>query len=114
MVYIEESHATDGWELSINEEEDVMYEYPTTLLERQTVAQSCVADLGLEIPTLVDELDNRTEIAYTAWPERLYLIGSDGRVVFKSRPGPFGFDPDELSNELQKLYSESEKQSPVR
>ena len=30
-----------------------------------------------------DSISNQTERAYTGWPDRLYLIGLDGRVIFK-------------------------------
>jgi len=26
----------------------------------------------------------------------MYLVDSNGRIAFKSKPGPFGFKPDEL------------------
>ena len=42
--------------------------------------------------TLLDDMDNSTDRAYAAHPERLYLIDSEGMVVFQSGPGPFGFD----------------------
>jgi type I thyroxine 5'-deiodinase len=33
----------------------------------------------------------------------LYLIDRDGKVAFKSRPGPFGFKPDQLEAAIKKL-----------
>jgi type I thyroxine 5'-deiodinase len=42
------------------------------------------------------------ENAYTGWPDRLYLIGANGRVLYKSKPGPFGFHPDDLAAAMQK------------
>ena len=32
----------------------------------------------------------------------LYLIDRNGRVAYKSKPGPFGFKPDELKAAIQK------------
>jgi type I thyroxine 5'-deiodinase len=40
---------------------------------------------------------------YTGWPDRLLLIDRDGRVVYKSRPGPFGFEPAQLETALRNL-----------
>ena len=34
----------------------------------------CVRNLGIHIPALLDNIDDRTEKAYTGWPDRLYLI----------------------------------------
>jgi hypothetical protein len=35
----------------------------------------------------------------------MYLIDAHGRVAFKSQPGPFGFEPDQLSAALAKIAS---------
>lgn len=67
------------------------------------MAGTCVRKLGIEIPAVLDEFGNSTEAAYTAWPDRLYLIDSSGRVTFKSKPGPFGFKPDDLQAALKKV-----------
>ncbi len=87
-----------------NEEDQVLFADPTDLTERTSIATSCVVDLGIEFPALVDPIDNRTELAYTAWPERIYLVGADGRIILKTKPGPFGFEPDDLEAELEKLF----------
>jgi type I thyroxine 5'-deiodinase len=67
------------------------------------VASSCVRKLGIEIPALVDGVENTTESAYTGWPDRLYLIDRDGRIAYKSGPGPFGFHPSELKSALGRV-----------
>lgn len=67
------------------------------------MGQMCVAKLGIRIPAVVDGFDNSTERAYTAWPDRLYLIDRDGKVAFKSPPGPFGFKPQALESAIAKL-----------
>jgi len=64
--------------------------------ERALVAGACVRKLGIEFPAVLDEFGNTAERAYTGWPDRIYLIDQHGRVVFKTKPGPFGFKPDEL------------------
>jgi hypothetical protein len=100
VVYIEEAHASDLWQMPSNIKDQVVLAAPKTLDERGEVASSCVRKLGLEIPALVDGMDNAVERAYTGWPDRLYLIDRAGRVVYKSKPGPFGFKPDELARAL--------------
>jgi type I thyroxine 5'-deiodinase len=62
-----------------------------------------VPKLGIEFPAVIDGFDNTVEKAYTGWPDRIYLIDTGGRVVYKSRPGPFGFKPDELRAALAAL-----------
>ena len=53
------------------------------------------------MPLLVDTIDNRVERAYSGFPDRLYLIGRDGRIAFQGGPGPFGFKPDELERAIE-------------
>lgn len=48
------------------------------------------------MPCVVDDMNDSAERAYAAWPERLYVVGTDGRIAYAGRMGPFGFDPDEL------------------
>lgn len=86
-----------------NVREDVLYELPRTNEERASVAATCVLRLAIKIPALLDGIENRVERAYTGWPDRLYIIGTDRRVVFKSAPGPFGFDTAALEKSLTAL-----------
>ena len=96
VVYIQEAHPSDGWQIPPNEQEGVVYEQPKTAAEREALAQDCVLQLKLSIPTLIDEMTNAVDRAYAALPERLYLIDADGRIAYKSEPGPWGFKPQEL------------------
>jgi len=75
-----------------NLEDDVVFRQPQNIEQRAEVAQACMLRLELMMPTLLDDMDNSTDTAYAAVPERLYVIGRDGRVTFQSEPGPFGFD----------------------
>ena len=52
-------------------------------------------------PTLIDDAANEVNRAYAAWPDRLYVIGTDGRVAYQGGPGPAGFRPDEVEAWLQ-------------
>jgi hypothetical protein len=54
----------------------------------------CQINLDLQMPVLVDGIDNPVEESYIALPMRLYLIGRDGRIVDTGDRGPFGFNPD--------------------
>lgn len=77
-------------------------EDPKTLAERRAVAAKCREALGLAIPFLVDGMDDAANIAYAAWPERLYVIGEDGRIAYAGGVGPFHFKPDEMAEFLEK------------
>ena len=100
-MYIREAHAIDSRSPSGGGENPIL-EDPLTLAERREVAGMCMASLELEaLPALVDELDDAANRAYAAWPDRLYLVGKDGRIAYQGGRGPFGFDPDELEAAIQ-------------
>jgi hypothetical protein len=103
VVYITEAHPSDVWQMASNVKDKVVFASPHSEDERSFVAGDCVRKLGIEIPAVLDEFGNSTESAYTAWPDRLYLIDATGRVAYKSRPGPFGFKSDELKAAIQKI-----------
>jgi Iodothyronine deiodinase len=86
-----------------NIKDKVVFASPHDLEERSLVAGSCVRKLGIKFPAVLDEFGNSTEQAYTGWPDRLYLIDANGKIVYKSKPGPFGFKPDDLGAALKKL-----------
>jgi hypothetical protein len=101
VVYIREAHPSDVWQMSSNIRDNVLFTDPKTMEERTAVAESCVRKLGIKIPALIDGLGDGVEAAYTGWPDRLYLIGPDGQVKFKTTPGPFGFKPEGLAEALK-------------
>ena len=102
-MYILEAHASDVWQMPSNIKQNVVFASPRSIEERTAVADSCVRDLHIEIPALLDGFRDATEAAYTGWPDRLYLIDRDGRVAYKSGPGPFGFHPQELQAALTRM-----------
>lgn len=102
-VLLREVHATDVWQDPDNLTDNVLYADQKNAEERIGMGQLCVAKLGIKFPAVVDGLDNYTERAYTAWPERLYVVGRDGKIAYKSGPGPHGFRPKEVANVLKRL-----------
>jgi type I thyroxine 5'-deiodinase len=103
VVYIQEAHPTDLWQLSSNVKDGVLFASPRSNDERTSTALACVRNLGIRIPAVLDHIDNRTERAYTAWPDRMFLIDTAGHVVFKTAPGPFGFSTKDLEAALQQV-----------
>jgi len=102
VVYILEAHPSDVWQMESNIKDQVVFASPRNEDDRNFVAGTCVRKLGIKFPAVLDEFDNLTEKAYTGWPDRMYLIDAQGRVVYKSKPGPFGFKTEELRAALQK------------
>ena len=90
-----------------NVRDGVLFRSPRDEAERVSVAGACVRKLGIKFPALIDSLENHAEQAYTGWPDRLFLIAPGGRVLYKSKPGPFGFHPDDLAAALQKTAAQA-------
>jgi hypothetical protein len=102
IVYIREAHPEDGWVLADNREAGVRIADPTSSGERQEVAQTCSTIFSLEIPVLVDGVGDEVARLYGGWPERLYLIGTDGTIAYQGEEGPFGFHPEELEAAIER------------
>lgn len=103
-MYIREAHPSDGWQVGANTQQGVVYTQPTTEKERLGVAHACQVGLKISIPMLVDGMDNAVNNAYTAWPDRLYVVGKDGTIAYKGGPGPRGFQPAEMKQALEKMF----------
>ncbi len=97
IVYIREAHAIDSRSpMSFGLVED-----PINLEERTKVASTCVAELNMPIPAIVDKLDDKVNQAYKGWPDRLYVIGKNGRITYAGGRGPFFFSPAEWEAAIQ-------------
>lgn len=73
------------------------------MAERMEVARTCYSELGISFPAVVDNMDNKVEEAYAAWPDRLYVVDKRGRIVYKGGKGPQGFKPLEMGKALAKV-----------
>jgi Iodothyronine deiodinase len=103
FVYIQEAHPADGWQMESNETEGVIVNRPREWKERRSVAQACCSKLNLSIPCVVDTFDNAVDTLYAAWPERIFVIGRDGKIVYAGKQGPWGFKPEEVERTLRRL-----------
>ncbi|REJ88898.1 MAG: hypothetical protein DWQ34_21010 [Planctomycetota bacterium] len=107
LVYVREAHPSDGWWMQSNQRVDIDLSQPRTNEERFTVAQTCRRRLDLDLPFLVDTVDDAVGATYSGMPNRLYLIDSEGTIAFKNGRGPFGFKARELEQALVLLLNES-------
>lgn len=105
MVYIREAHTSDAWQDSDNLDDPIVFASPKSFAELSAMGQICLVKLGIKFPAVIDTFDNATDRAYTGWPDRLYVIDQDGRVRYKSGPGPFGFHPKGVEETLRRLVS---------
>ena len=86
-----------------NREEKIVFNQPKTFEERKAAAGILVERLHCKLPLAIDSMDNRAETAFSAWPERIYILAPGGRVIYKGGMGPFGFHPEEAEKVLAGL-----------
>ncbi len=103
MVYISEAHASD----SRRPNREVIIANHTSDEERRAAAASAQEGLGLNMPILIDDMEDSTARAYDAKPDRLFLVGIDGTIAFASGPGPRGYVPRDLVKAIE-AYSEAQ------
>jgi hypothetical protein len=106
-VYVREAHPGDGaWPGGFKNQAGAAIHQPTQFDQRCDVAGECSKTLQISMPLLVDDVDDRVGRAYSAMPDRLYVIDREGKVAYKSGRGPFGFKPGEMEQSLVMLLVE--------
>ena len=109
LIYVREAHPIDGRQVQQNLRDGALLTTAKTQAEKDGHADVCIRKLDIRFPTLVDKMDNKVELAYSGWPDRLYLVGPDGRVAYKSGPGPAGFIPAELETAIRRMLTTTQK-----
>jgi len=116
MIYVREAHPIDKWWLgetkfmklvmqSSNPFPSYELEEPETIEERRGNALACQAKLLEDMPVYVDNMDNKVDLDYVAWPTRIYFMDKVGKVQYDSGLGPYGLKPEDLEVVLDKYFS---------
>ena len=103
-VYVREAHPTDEWQMKSNVKDDVCYAQPKTLEQRMAIANDFTKRFKYPLPFGVDDMSNAAELAYAAWPERLYIIDETGHIAYRGGMGPFKYNPAEAREWLAARY----------
>jgi hypothetical protein len=97
-VYISEAHSIDEWVLY----SDVTWKQPQSMGERIELAKKYAGRLhGDNVELFVDTMTDTLEKSFAAWPERLYVIGANGKIAYKGENGPDGYKPEEVKSWLE-------------
>jgi len=118
VIYVREAHPTDKWWLGetkfmrlLMEQSNPYPSYelkePETIEERRANALACQAKLLEDMPLFVDNMDNKVDLTYVAWPTRIYFLDEEGKVQYDSGLGPYGMKPDDLDIVLSKYLGKS-------
>lgn len=78
LLYTRESHPAENFSAHQSFEQKLAYARELQRLE------------DIQLPILVDHLDGRIHRAYGAWPNALFVIHKDGRLVFRSNMANHG------------------------
>jgi type I thyroxine 5'-deiodinase len=113
FVYTAEAHPEDGWRLDHQYEhdpeytgaEDFCFYYAKTLAERTAMARWLIEKKQLDMPLVLDAMDDKLLTAYNTWPIRLYIV-RDGRVAYCGDQGPFGYEPADVDKALAQLSAD--------
>jgi hypothetical protein len=92
IVYINEAHASDSsWPVDYAEEKAITEH--DDYGERCSTADMLLADKNITIPMVIDGMDNVVNDAYAAWPDRAFIVRTDGKLAVAAARGPWGFVP---------------------
>ena len=87
-----------------NVKEDVCYAQPKTLEQRMAIANDFTKRFKYPLPFGVDDMNNAADLAYSAWPERIYIIDENGHIAYRGGMGPFNYKPAEARAWLAERY----------
>jgi len=115
-IYVREAHPTDKWWLAetklmrvVGNKMNNLVSYdisePKTIEERRIAAKACQTKLLGDMPVYVDNMDNKIDLQYVAWPTRVYMIDKNGKVIFNSGLGPYGLSHKELELRIKKYLA---------
>jgi hypothetical protein len=101
---VREAHPTDEWQMKSNLKDDVCYAQPKNLEQRVAIAKDFTKRFGYSLPFGIDDMTNAADLAYSAWPERLYIIDESGHIAYRGGMGPFNYNPSEVRDWLAARY----------
>jgi hypothetical protein len=99
-VYVAEAHAADEWPVG---KKLSCHDQPKNLSRRCELARKFAEKTGLQIPLVVDSMDDGFVTHWGAWPFRFYGI-LNGKLSLKPQPSTlnnFNFELSELKQWLQ-------------
>jgi Iodothyronine deiodinase len=95
-----------------NLKDDVCYAQPKTLEQRVIIANDFIKRFKFTLPFGIDDMSNTADNAYSAWPERIYIIDESGRIAYRGGMGPFHYKPEEARDWLAARYGAVKHEVP--
>jgi hypothetical protein len=112
-VYVREAHPTDEWQMKSNVKDEVCYAQPKTLEQRLAIANDFTRRFKYALPFGIDDMSNAADLAYSAWPERIYIIDESGHIAYRGGMGPFNYKPEEARDWLAARFGAVKHEAPA-
>ncbi|MDQ6678246.1 MAG: tetratricopeptide repeat protein [Acidobacteriota bacterium] len=107
LVYIREAHAGEGWQSSINRRDGIEVPEAKTAVQKQANADLCLRKLKIFFSAAIDDLTGSAEKAYAAWPSRVFLVNTQGRIAFQTHLDEQEFSAGALERALERTLHSS-------
>jgi len=72
---------------NLKDKDDVCYAQPKTLEQRVIIANDFIKRFKFPLPFGIDDMGNAADNAYSAWPERIYIIDEGGHIAYRGGMG---------------------------
>jgi hypothetical protein len=95
LIYIREAHPKGGF-MPKTFREGAKIDVPAvedarTVRERRKQALDLQKHISPEMKVYVDTLDDETGVRWGAWPQRIFVVGADHKLLYSGGPGPWHF-----------------------
>jgi len=97
---------------NLKDKDGVCYAQPKTLGQRVFIANDFIKRFKFTLPFGIDDMGNAADLAYSAWPERLYIVDESGRIAYRGGMGPFHYNPSEVREWLAARYGAVKHEAP--
>jgi len=97
---------------NLKDKDGVCYAQPKTLGQRVFIANDFIKRFKFTLPFGIDDMSNAADLAYSAWPERLYIVDESGRIAYRGGMGPFHYNPSEVREWLAARYGAVKHEAP--
>lgn len=104
-IYTREAHPSDGWQVHENLDENIIVVDPKSDEERTKVASACQIALDIQMPLLIDTMDDEVEEKYISLPMRLFVVDAAGKIAYTGDRGPFGFNTETWEAAIKDLLA---------
>jgi hypothetical protein len=106
IVYIRDTHPVLGFRAPTNDRKGMTPDQePKTVADREKWACEDRKKMTCTIPVVMDTMDDETMRAYDAFPQRVYVLDRNGKVVYSSS-GLVGFDLESVTKAVTAVAKE--------